>query len=194
MNRLRLDELEELNCELQKEAGHEGGRNVQKIEELVVKLRAFKSLNPALRRMVLERATYKRYGQNEVLYRQGEEGHFYYFMIRGSVSLLSNRSDFGNFDLYLRSYYDGDVFGEQPQLFANKHAGGEQQVASEEQLRKLSLRDSTCIANEECYVLEVSNLVKHDFYKNDSSNQYDMCLYWLRKNPTFKTTEGFYLL
>ena len=61
LNRLRLEELNLLNEELSKDPHTEEGRNIQKIEELVVKLRAFKSLNPALRRMVLERGTFKRY-------------------------------------------------------------------------------------------------------------------------------------
>jgi len=38
--------------------------------------------------------------------------------LKGSVSLISNRKDFGNLDLCIKSYYDGEVFGEQPQLFA----------------------------------------------------------------------------
>jgi len=42
--------------------------------------------------------------------------------------MLSKRSDFGNFDLFIRSFYDGDCFGEQPQLFAKQ----ESQVASED--------------------------------------------------------------
>lgn len=109
-------------------------------------------------------------------------------MLKGSVSLLSNRADFGNFDLYLKSYYDGEFFGEQPQLFSKD------QLASPEQLRMLSLRDSTCIANDECWVLEISNTVKQEFYRTDATNQYESCLYWLRKNSIFKMTEGFYLL
>jgi CRP-like cAMP-binding protein len=142
---------------------------------------------------VIQRAEYRRVGRDEVIYRQGEEGHHFYVMLRGSVTMLSNRADFGNFELYLRSHYDGDVFGEQPQLFA-KQGDNTQQVASDDQLRKLSLRDSTCIANDDCLVLEVSNVVKHEFYRNDSSNQYERCLYWLRKNAIFRLTEGFYLL
>ena len=43
-------------------------------------------------------------------------------------------------------------------------------------------------------MLEVNNAVKHEFYRNDSSNEYERCIYWLRKNPIFKFTEGFYLL
>lgn len=43
-------------------------------------------------------------------------------------------------------------------------------------------------------MLEVSNAVKHEFYRNDSSNQYEVCLHWLRKNAIFRLTEGFYLL
>ncbi len=54
----------------------------------------------------------KKFERNEVIYKQGEEGHHYFFMIRGCASLLSKRADFGNFTLYLRSYYDGDAFGE----------------------------------------------------------------------------------
>jgi|LauGreDrversion4_2_1035121.scaffolds.fasta_scaffold243623_2 hypothetical protein len=43
-------------------------------------------------------------------------------------------------------------------------------------------------------ILEVSNSVKHEFYRNDSSNEYERCIHWLKKNPIFKYTEGFYLL
>lgn len=104
------------------------------------------------------------------------------------MSLLSKRADFGNFELYLKSYYDGDFFGEQPQLFSKD------QLASPEQLRLLSLRDSTCLATDECVVLVIGNAVKAEFYRTDATNQYESCLYWLRRNPVFKMTEGFYLL
>jgi CRP-like cAMP-binding protein len=77
-----------------------------------MKLKYFKNLNPQLRRLVIQRAEYKLVPRDTVLYKQSEEGHHFYILIRGSVTLLSNRADFGNFDLYLRSYYDGDVFGE----------------------------------------------------------------------------------
>ena len=40
----------------------------------------------------------------------------------------------------------------------------------------------------------MSNSVKHEFYRNDSSNEYERCIHWLKKNPIFKHTEGFYLL
>jgi CRP-like cAMP-binding protein len=128
--------------------------------------------------------------RNDVIYRQGDEGHYYFFMLKGSVSLLSRRADFGNFDLFLKSYYDGDFFGEQPLLLTKQ---GES-LASEEQLRQLSLRDSTCIANDDCWLLEISNAVKQEFYRTDSTNHYESCIHWLRKSPIFKMTEGFYLL
>jgi len=92
-----------------------------------MKLKYFKNLNPQLRRLVIQRAHYKTIPRDAVIYSQNEEGHHYYVMLRGSVTMLSNRADFGNFDLFLRSYYDGDVFGEQPQLFAKQNGGDNQQ-------------------------------------------------------------------
>lgn len=166
-------------------------RNIESLEGMLLKLRSFKSLNPHLRRLVLLRSTFRKVSKNEVLYTQGEEGQCYYYMLRGSVTMLSRREDCGYFELFLKSYYDGECFGEQPQLFAKQQ---DNLVASDEQLHKLSLRDSTCIVNEESLILEVSNSVKHEFYRNDSSNEYERCIHWLKKNPIFKYTEGFYLL
>ena len=187
-HRLKLDEVAILEQEMNK--ANKLTRDIPKIEELLMKLKAFKGLNSDLRELIILRADLRWFKRNEVIYQQGAEGHNYFYMIRGSVSMLSNREDFGNFDLYLRSYYDGSVFGEQPQLFAKQ----ETQVASDEQLQKLAVRDATCIANDDCLVVEVQNTVKEEFYTNDSSNQYERCLYWLRKNAIFRSTEGFYLL
>lgn len=36
--------------------------------------------------------------------------------------------------------------------------------------------------------------MKQEFYRTDATNQYESCLYWLRRCPIFKATEGFYLL
>ncbi len=87
-------------------------RNIEKVEGMLKKLRAFKGLNPQLLKLVLLRASYKKVNKNEVLYNQGEEGLFYFYMLRGSVTMLSKREDCGNFDLFIKSYYDGDCFGE----------------------------------------------------------------------------------
>ena len=57
------------------------------------------------------------------------------------------------------------------------------------------MRDSSCIANEECLVLEVSNDVKLDFYTiAEKSEESEKSLNWLRKLPIFTYTETFYLL
>ena len=79
---------------------------------MVLILKAFKHLNPGLRQLVLQNAECRKFERNDVIYKQEEEGHHYYYMLRGSVSMLSKRADFGNFDLYIKSYYDGDCFGE----------------------------------------------------------------------------------
>lgn len=186
--RLKMEELAILEEEMLKQ--NKLDRNMERIEGMVKKLHAFKGINPQLRRLVLLRASYRKVTKNEVLYTQGEEGQCYFYMLRGSVTMMSRREDCGNFELFIKSYYDGDCFGEQPQLFAKQENLG----ASDEQLHKLSLRDATCVANEDSLVLEVSNAVKHEFYRNDSSNEYERCIYWLRKNPIFKFTEGFFLL
>ncbi len=89
-------------------------RNVEKIEKYFMKLKGFKNLNPKLRQLVILRSHFRKIAKNEIIYTQGQEGHNYYYMLRGSVTLLANRQDFGNFELFLRSYYDGDCFGEQP--------------------------------------------------------------------------------
>jgi len=48
--------------------------------------------------------------------------------------------------------------------------------------------------NDDCWLLEISNAVKQEFYRTDSTNHYESCIHWLRKSPIFKMTEGFYLL
>jgi hypothetical protein len=110
ISKLLGNELELLEAEFLKGAD----RDASVIEGFLAKLRGFKHLNPGLKSLILGNAQYRRFSRNDVLYRQGEEGHHYFLMLKGSVSLLSNRADFGNFDLYLKSYYDGDFFGEQP--------------------------------------------------------------------------------
>lgn len=109
LNRLKINEIK-----LLKEEFKQDERDLSIIEPLLLKLKAIKNLNPALRQFMIMRGTLKKFQKNDVIYQQGTEGQCYYYLIRGSVSMLSNRADFGNFDLYLKSYYDGDVFGEQP--------------------------------------------------------------------------------
>ena len=110
IGRLLGNELELLEAEFLKGPA----RDASVIEGYLSKLRGFKPLNPGLKALVLADAKLRRFARNEVVYRQGEEGHHYYLLVRGSVSLLSRRADFGNFELYLKSYFDGDFFGEQP--------------------------------------------------------------------------------
>ncbi len=43
-------------------------RNIDKLESMFLKLRAFKNLNPHLRKLVLLRSTYRIVSKNEVLY------------------------------------------------------------------------------------------------------------------------------
>lgn len=60
MNRLKLDEIASLEQELSKIED----RDIEKIEALLMKLKAFKYLNPQLRQLVIKRSTCRRYGKN----------------------------------------------------------------------------------------------------------------------------------
>lgn len=66
MNRLKLEEIELLNGEFGKV--DYGERDVIGIEEMLMKLKYFKNLNPQLRRLVIQRAHYKTIPRDAVIY------------------------------------------------------------------------------------------------------------------------------
>ncbi len=67
--RLKLDELNTVVSEMTKE--NKLDRNVDKIEQYLIKLKAFKNLNPKLRQLVIRRSHFRKVAKNEVIYNQG---------------------------------------------------------------------------------------------------------------------------
>jgi len=127
-------------------------------------------------------------------------------VIQGSFTLLARREEFGDNEIWLKSFYDGDVFGEQPVLVSGGTLENKAQSAagslvsssmaiSRKQAEALLTRDATCISNQRSCVLEVPNDVKQDFYMvAERNDENEKSLKWLRKVPIFRFTEVFYLL
>ncbi len=47
--------------------------------------------------LIIARSTLKDISKNEFIYKQGDTGLYFYYLIRGSVTLLAKREEFGNF-------------------------------------------------------------------------------------------------
>ncbi|CDW79852.1 tpr repeat-containing protein [Stylonychia lemnae] len=164
-DKLTVQELEQFCEEFQKQ-----DKDMDLLESILNKLNGFKYMSLEMKSLILRRAQLKQYDPNKILYRQGTRGSVYYFLLRGSITLLSKRREFGNFELFIKSQYDGELFGEQPVLLPTSATA----TASEG-------GDST-------EGMQVSEDLA------DNSKEYIKNLNCLRKLPIFKYTETFYLL
>ena len=107
------------------------------------------------------------YEKNDTVYKQGDPTNsFDFYLLRGSVTLVSSKPDFGHFHLYTRSFYDGASFGSLP-LFHEL------------------VRDASCICNEKCWVLRVPEQVKEQV-DGDRGEEFQRQLEWLGKVRMFE--------
>lgn len=64
---------------------------------------------------------------------------------------------------------------------------------TENQVKKLKIREATCICNEDCFLIEVTFETKMVFYSFDKSAENNMNLNLLKRIRAFEDLDNFYL-
>ncbi len=65
-----------------------------------------------MKQMLICNSTLKEITKSKVIYLQGKPGNYFYFIVKGSVTMIVNKIEFGYFDIFLRNNYDGEIVGE----------------------------------------------------------------------------------
>lgn len=97
-------------------------------------------MTPEMKAFVMLRGIYKEAKKNEVVFKQGQKGKSFFYLLKGSVTIMTKGEEFGNFEIALKSHYDGEMFGEQPALLINEGL-------EESELQRIKTRNATCICN-----------------------------------------------
>jgi CRP-like cAMP-binding protein len=89
-----------------------------------------------------------------VIFKQGDSSGVFYVIIKGTVCINIVKEELGFIPFNSKIAYDGDYFGELAHFEKSE-------TLKQEVVNELNKQRSTCMAMEECYVLEIDKVVSN---------------------------------
>lgn len=87
-------------------------RNLEKIDEVLMKLEFFQKYREEIRYPVYKMSFIKQFPTNYVVFNQGDIGENLYIIIQGSVNVIKSSEEFRNHSVIVSSIYSGQHFGD----------------------------------------------------------------------------------
>lgn len=107
--------------------------------------------------------------------------------MRGCVCVQLNKEEMGNVNVNFKTCYDGDYFGELAHF-------EESETLTKEMIDQFNRQRTTCIAMENCEVLEINKVESHLAINNGLQGQFEDKIDFLRQIDIFSDIDMYILL